>query len=956
MRSVLFLACLLFCAHPALAQDSIADPLQSYILSLQNKVETEDRLIGNMNPDSANNLPFGIVKEIGATRYIICIDSAEFLNNSASMSAYMALEFPGSQQKICFSAQNIAFNPKGVMPGPNTKLVLVSEHRISLGPKVTMVLKPDGFNYVEWDCNGFSAVNLKGYFEFDPGMIYPDPEYPAQDTVVRAMFQIHTNDIHNFVVQASFAPFCVRGMEGLSFSVADATADFSELANAPNMIFPQGYSLIPYNGDQLMWTGFYMRNFTVKLPKELAKNGQRPVIMASNLVIDQSGVSGLFSAQNLFTLSQGSMSGWGFSVTTIGVNIVSNHLNGATMGGYLRLPVSETDSLAYGCVITQNNQTGSLDYSFAITPAGEMNAQVLGGTLTLYNTTSIAVTKHNGKLRPTATLNGKYSLTNNNARLRNLEFQNMVLATDAPLLRSATFALVPENPDSNKMAGFQFGINTIQVGLLNNQPAISFEVGMNFSDGNALSIGATAGFKVKTTTATVPNPAEGQGAVKPRMQFDGVSINSIGLNFTSGPFSLVGLIQFMENDPVYGKGFNGNIQFTIDKVMSAPATASVWFGRVNGFRYFYVDAAVPITVPVGPNMAIYRFMGGIYYHMTRTSSAPLENQLYGNAFGNANQYYPDANTGLGIKAGVTLGSYPSERPVNGDVALEIAFNSSGGMSFISFTGNVFFMTTINQRMNVNPNNVPVIASMIMQYDFQNDALHAALGAQVHLPGVTGNGQATLHFEPGLWYIHIGRPQTRVTLSVGGVGNFSAYFETGQQIDPMPPPPSQVTSVVSMNGLYDQRDEVALTGGSGLAFGASFGTGMNGGFNIGENFEVYYSIAAGAGFDIMVMNYGANAHCQNSTATVGINGWYSTGQIYAYLQGGVGISGEVMNQQFNVNILSLSAAAILQARLPNPTWVGGAVGCDYDILGGLVNGHVDCSFQLGNQCTIIQAGP
>ncbi|HTF03277.1 MAG TPA: hypothetical protein VK826_04595, partial [Bacteroidia bacterium] len=680
--------------------------------------------------------------------------------------------------------------------------------------------------------------------------------------------------------------------------------------------------------------------------------GQRPIVMATNLIIDQSGVSGLFSATNLFTLNQGSMSGWGFSVTTIGVNIVSNHLNGGTMGGYIRLPVSETDSLAYGCVISQNMQTGSLDYVFAIAPAGNMNAQVLGGTLTLHNTSSVQVIKQNGKFRPTATLNGKYSLSNENARVKNLEFQNMVLTSDAPILRSAIFSLVPDDHDSSKVAGFHFTINTVQFGLLNNEPAIAFNVGVNFSDGNALSIGANAGFNVKTITTTVANPAEGAGATKPKMQFDGVSINSIGLNFESGPFSLNGLIVFRENDPVYGKGFNGNINFTIDKIMSAPAQASVWFGRVNGMRYFYVDAAVPITVPCGPNMAIYRFMGGIYYHMSRISTTPLENQLYSNAFGTASQYFPDANTGLGIKAGVTLGSYPSERPVNGDVALEIAFNGNGGMSFISFTGNVFCMTTINQRMNVNPNNIPVVASMIMQYDFQNDALHAALGAQVHLPGVTGNGQATMHFEPGFWYVHIGRPQTRVTLSVGGIGNFTAYFETGQLIDPMPAPPSQVTSVVNANGLNDQRDEHALNAGGGVAFGAAFGAGMGGEFGLGD-FAVYYNVSAGAGFDIMVLNYGPNAHCHNSNATVGINGWYSTGQIYAYLQGAVGIRGEVLNQTFDVTILSLSAAAILQARLPNPTWVGGAVGCDYDILGGVVSGHVDCSFQLGSQCSIVQ---
>lgn len=954
MRASILLCFLVAFSGSLLAQtDSIIDPLQSYILSLHNKVETEDKLVGNMNPDSVANLPFGIVKEIGATRYIVCIDSAKFGNNSAHMSAYMAMEFPGTQQKICFSAQNIAFNPKGVMPGPNTKLILVSEHRISLGPKVTMVLKPDGFNYVEWDCNGFSAVNLKGYFEFDPGMIYPDPDAFSPDSIVRASFQIHTNDIHNFIVQASMSPFCVRGIEGVSFTAVDATADFSELSNAPNMLFPQGYSLTPYNGDPLMWTGFYMRNFTVKLPKELSKNGQRPMIMATNLIIDHSGVSGLFTATNLFSLNQGSMSGWGFSVSTIGVNLVSNHVNGATMAGYVQLPVSEGDSLAYACVITQNLQTGSLDYVFAMSPANNIEAGVIGGTLTLYNTSQIQVVKQNGKFRPTATLNGKYSLANSNARVKNLAFQNMVLAHDAPLLRSATFSLVPDDHDSSKVAGFHFTINSLQVGLLNNEPAISFNVGVNFSDGNALSIGATAGFKVKTTTATVANPGEGAGATKPKMQFAGVSINSIGLDYQSGPFSLNGLIQFMENDPVYGKGFNGNIQFTIDKVMTAPAQASVWFGRVNGMRYFYVDAAVPITVPCGPNVAIYRFMGGIYYHMSRISTTPLENQLYQNAFGQASQYFPDANTGLGIKAGVTLGSYPSERPVNGDVALEIAFNSNGGMSFIALTGNVFFMTTINQRMNVSQNNIPVVASMIMQYDFQNDAMHAALGVQMQLPSVTGNGQASLHFEPGLWYVHIGRPQTRINVSVAQIGNFSAYFETGQLIDPMPPPPPQVTSVVNTNGLYDQRDENALNAGGGVAFGASFSAGMEGEFGLGDHFEVYYTVAAGAGFDIMILNYGPNAHCQNSSAIVGFNGWYSTGQIYAYLQGAVGISGEFLNRPFDVTILSLSAAAVLQARLPNPTWVGGSVGCDYDILGGAISGHVDCSFQLGNQCTIQQ---
>ncbi|HET6990247.1 MAG TPA: hypothetical protein VFJ43_02940, partial [Bacteroidia bacterium] len=58
--------------------DSTINPLQSQVLSICNKVENENRFAGNMNPDSAASLPFGIVKEIGGTQYIIAIDSAKF--------------------------------------------------------------------------------------------------------------------------------------------------------------------------------------------------------------------------------------------------------------------------------------------------------------------------------------------------------------------------------------------------------------------------------------------------------------------------------------------------------------------------------------------------------------------------------------------------------------------------------------------------------------------------------------------------------------------------------------------------------------------------------------------------------------------------------------------------------------------------------------------------------------
>lgn len=938
------------CGNLLLAQqDSVADPLQAKVLSICNKVETEDRLAGNMNPDSAASLPFGIVKEIGTTRYIIAIDSAKFQTSHAAFSAYMAMEFPGAQQKICFSAQNIVFNPKGVMPGPNSKLVLVSEHRISLGPHVVMVLKPDGFNYVEWDCNGFSSVNLKGYFEFDPGMIFPDPN-SSPDSTVRAAFQIHVNDIHNFVVQTSIAPFCIRGVDDMSFTVLDATADFSELANAPNMAFPAGYNLANCNGDPLMWTGFYMRQFRVKLPPELSKNGNRIEVAASNLLIDNSGVSGLFTANNLFTTKSGSMNGWGFSLNQISASFTSNQLNGGSMAGFVKLPVSEDDSLAYAAMIFQNAQTHQTDYAFSISPAANYKAEVLSSALAIYNTSQITVSKTNGKLKAIAVLNGLLTLNAANAKARGLAFQQFTLASESPLIRAGIFSLTPTHPDSSKLGAFNFSINSIALGLVNNQPAIAFNVGVNFMDPGSVSISASGGFTILTKTNTINDAAAGINQVKQKMEFDRVRVDNITLAFNANAFHLNGTLIFKDNDPVYGKGFYGQITLSIENVLPAPATASVWFGKVNNYRYFYVDAAVPIPVPLG-GVTLYRFMGGIYYHMHRDANVSLESQLYTNAFGAASNYVPDNATSLGIKAGVTLGTSGNPKPCNGDVALEMNFNSNGGINYLQLSGNVYFMIGISERQNKQPSQVPAIASMQMQFDFQNSAFHAVLGTQIHVPAITATGTAVIHFDPNLWYIHIGRPQSRILVNVGGIATFNAYLEVGQFIDPMPPPPQEVTDVVSANGLNNLRNTTALANAGGFAFGAGFGTAFNGQVGF-ENWYIWYNFAAGAGFDIMVLDYGSNAHCANSSAPIGFQGWYASGQIYAYIQGGIGMHGHALGQDFDFTLVTLSAAAILQARVPNPSWVGGAMGCDYDVLGGLISGHCDFAFQVGNQCNIL----
>ena len=135
--------------------------LYNRIISLDEEIRNNPGAqANNFNPQDSATLPIGIVKEIGNTIYIICIDSARFTPQGAFFSVYMAMDFPGADRKIAFAAKNIQFNPKGVLLGNGARLQLVSQQVVALGPKTDLIFKDDGQNFIEWDCNGYKQAGL----------------------------------------------------------------------------------------------------------------------------------------------------------------------------------------------------------------------------------------------------------------------------------------------------------------------------------------------------------------------------------------------------------------------------------------------------------------------------------------------------------------------------------------------------------------------------------------------------------------------------------------------------------------------------------------------------------------------------------------------------------------------------------------------------------------------------
>ncbi|MEI8136903.1 MAG: hypothetical protein WCH21_06215 [Bacteroidota bacterium] len=117
----------------AAANDQNSNPEINRIISIVNTVESNNNFIDQLNPDSNVSLPFGIIKQIGAVRYTIAIDSMKFLPIGAYFSAYAAIDFPGTTKKLAFKGSNIKFNPKGVVAGEQ---VIWKQFKLNLQSKL----------------------------------------------------------------------------------------------------------------------------------------------------------------------------------------------------------------------------------------------------------------------------------------------------------------------------------------------------------------------------------------------------------------------------------------------------------------------------------------------------------------------------------------------------------------------------------------------------------------------------------------------------------------------------------------------------------------------------------------------------------------------------------------------------------------------------------------------------
>ncbi len=963
--------------------------------------ERSRRLAFGTGNGDENLLPITIENEINGIGHIVYLDNIRFSTEGARVDIFFVQNIPSSGKKLVFEAYNVGFGTTGFGDGA-TRLALGTDIGFRLSNAARLTVLGSGDTFVTVDCDGFTGMGIDGEVEFCRKYLIPLDEnsldvLPEPERVT-GRFTTTMPSWGELIAEISITPFAVKNAEDIKWVVNDAIIDLSDSETPSNIAFPANYdSPFVQNGNASpLWRGFYLGEMSATLSNRFKQDGAPSIeVGVQNIIIDNMGFTGTVYANNLLDLNDGNLGGWAFSIEDFSVNIVANQLAGAGFGGLVHVPLLSApgsnnnggDPQAADCIgYTASILPGS-EYNFTVETLSPKRLDLWKADANLKSGSKILITQNNDGFKVEALLHADIEIQGDvipgmNLDIAQITFENLRVSNQAPYFSPGSWSF----PAELGVDFGGFGITLSEIGCSEDADANEISLGFdglirltgngdsggNGESGDGVGLTAGGGFEVIGEMVTYND--------RQRWRFKRFQVNDAYVEGSFPGAKVEGYISFYDDNDDYGRGFQGIIGAEFEG-LGIEIDAVGQFGKKDNYKYFFVDAMVNLTersIPLG-GLDLIGFGGGVYYHMDRppssspalptspstgTPSLPVLGQSLSGII-----YTPNAEKGLGLKATVVLATASNRKIFNGNATFEILFYDGGGISDIWFYGNGRFMEDMDIAgapafaSEGKPNNGAALSAYV--------DIHAAFGEERTLDanfevymnvfnvlkGGKGNelyGGASLHFGPDGWFIKVGTPVEQNIMSFGipGIGELASvqsYFMVGNMdLPPMPDLPANVAHLTNSTNFMAAESTRAT--GRGLAFGASLH------INTGEiTFLIFYAaLEAGLGFDVMLQDYG-DARCAGSSSPIGINGWYASGQAWAYVEGDIGIKVKIFGKTKRYSILNVGAAAVLQAKLPNPFWARGAVGGYYRILGGLVKGRCNFEFTIGESCQIVGAG-
>lgn len=953
--------------------------VKNTVAAVDQWVKANGALVKQVNSlNTPLKLPLGFNNLKG---YTICISEMKFMPTEAVMASVATLPLAKLDDTLSFGLKQLPICPQGV--GKSGRLELLQDIDVrgvtSGQPTFTIAAKAKTATrpgcYVTWGCdNNSDTMSLDIDIMFPRAWMTPRPDIDTTKQSI-ATLRGKTIDWKEWMLLGNLTPSTFAGTNGMGLQIDTMTFDFSDLENAPGMTFPANYVGI----QDATFNGFYAKQIKMFMPdgwRTFADSNAAPQFIAQDLIINKNGFTGKLIAANVVMFPKMNLNRLGGSVDTVRVDMLNNTLTQAYIRGRLLLPVSDStpqNAIWYKALFNHTEKT----FNFSMQPQNEIEMKLFGNAkLTIAPTSTLTMTLKKGRKQFLINLNGEAGW--NDATLTigsktitldlSPEFENMRMFYDDSLQKPFGYEAGDWSFASpqKKLAKFPITIDKVKFDQATPQGNELFRGKLGFDVVVALDsnrIGGRGSFEVIGAVEKT-NPTS-NFSFKPK--FVDFNVGKIVVFANLPAVQMNGELNFYNSDPTYGNGFYATITAKFKELQMQLDAAARFGSKVDNnvrYRYWYVSAKA-ILPPPGivflPGYAFYGF-GVAAWRKVNVNMLPAQPNINavaaaGSTSSSANSgavMTPDRNVAFGFRALAILGTTPDSKKMNGDVALFGQFNSSGGMSYIGLSGDLWLQAKLTERANA-----PVKGTLNIVYDFTTKIFDLNAGVIVNKAPVTGNANLNIHIEgkTGIWWVKLGDPVYRNVVNVNVFGtNISAnsYFMFGKNIAPPSGFTTRTNNGLAAVGCYGMSPSVSAT--SDAIAGNGFAGGTDMGFDTGDRLKslfgrvkVKWRFGGGMEFNASFLRYPDGTLCGQN----GYNMWYFRANAAAWAIASCGI--QVTEGKWPCkdgcywNLASLKAGAWAQAGFPNPSWVQGQAAGSFSFLSGAIEGSFDVDFNMGSTC-------
>lgn len=945
--------------------------------------------IAEINGDNSSLMPLRIPTPMDGQVVDLYLDDLLISKDRATIDVYAIIETGNG--KIVLQADDVIFSASGI---EEATLRLKSDIELRLINPAKIKVLGEGTS-VSWKCGGIDNFRIKAEIEVCDQYIKP---FDIQTKEVKDGFVTFTIDGQgpawmDFTAEINQShPFVVSGYDSWAFDLQQVIIDNSS-SKTPSFSPMMGYESNFMQGGQLTggWKGFYLKRLALYIPDKMTNGSTAAPIEFENVLFDDQGASGRVSVnRQLLTMEQGSMGGWGMSIDGFSISVMKNNISGFGLHGQMSTPLFE-ETMEYTGVMHANDSY-SLVVKQNLSEPKNVPLFIAEASLTAFEIKALSSPEFDN-MRLSATVSGSIELKDGALKekinLPRMDFTNLTIKNYGKLIEVERWKLVfDEAPDPVKLYGFTLGFGDKEgdsdisvVTDYDNDPekvGIPFFVNLDFLS-DEVTIGGNFDIVGKLD----------KGQALHKWKYDDIYMKGFKAAGTVGPAKFEAHL-YTYDVATYGKGFRGEGSLELDL---GPIDLKVdiisEFGRMeSGDKYFFVDALASGLPSVGvPPLGLNGFGGGLSYNMEpgfnenpNFSNASNTDSGVGQSF-SGSTYTPNAAFSYSFKALVLFEMMHSPSIMNGSAFLSVALRDGAGVDNIQFGGLANMLTPPElgdipvlgdglgkledlkiaekagnigselEQFTARPPGAMVAGYVYLKLDITNKVFtgdfRVFMNAFGILEGAGENGAvvtAKLRFAGANdWYVNIGEPApnklcgVKLDALVAQV-NLYAYFNVGTTIPPFTNDhlPANIRSFVKKNVKVS---EAFRRNGGGIMFGMGFDINIHASIWVGEAW-----MNCGAGFDVAIRK--TDATCVGQPGNIGIDGWYSMGQVWAYVDAGLKIAG--------FTVLQVGLYAVLNAQFPNPTFMQAAIQVKLKIL--FVSVNKTLRLEIGDQCVVVPNDP